>query len=410
MRKEIIDILSIYENILSNKTSINEASLLGGSSFKWGGGPSDHGGRKLGNWQSDNAWDIMTNENSPVYSISDGTISKLSGSDKLSSNGVVYGYNITVDTDNNSIFYTHLGKISSSLRQGGPIKKGELLGYVGKPKENPKWPTHVHIGIKSGDIKQFIGNDAVIIGASNVTTEPSTDAATGTTKGAGVQDPFGVKKLDRNDPAYKQLQQTATQMNLKEEKIYSKLGDRISSKFGDVIIPSSNNNKIKSPVNGVINNYHSDRSCNNQITIEHSIEGKSFYIQFCGISNPEVRDGRRVSKGDILGNTSKDVTVSLYDKGWSRLNLSTMLDKEIKIKEKSADIVSKKKNDKDNKEYKKETKYYDPLYPWIVKKLHDKIPSMTKGGEPKIKNFFDKYGMTSKKVDENVERIKTLLK
>ena len=38
------------------------------------------------------------------------------------------------------------------------------------------------------------------------------------------------------------------------------------------------------------------------------------------------------------------------------------------------------------------------------------MPSMTKGGEPKTKNFFNKYGMTNKKVDENIERIKTLLK
>jgi hypothetical protein len=35
---------------------------------------------------------------------------------------------------------------------------------------------------------------------------------------------------------------------------------------------------------------------------------------------------------------------------------------------------------------------------------------MSKGGEPKIKNFFTKHGMTSKKVDENIERIKKLLK
>ena len=49
----------------------------------------------------------------------------------------------------------------------------------------------------------------------------------------------------------------------------------------------------------------------------------------------------------------------------------------------------------------------------IVKKLQDKIPSITKNKKdekPKISNFFGKYGLTGKKIDENIERIKTLLK
>jgi hypothetical protein len=40
------------------------------------------------------------------------------------------------------------------------------------------------------------------------------------------------------------------------------------------------------------------------------------------------------------------------------------------------------------------------------------IPSITKnkkGEEPKISNFFNKYGMTTEKVNENIERIKKLL-
>ena len=34
---------------------------------------------------------------------------------------------------------------------------------------------------------------------------------------------------------------------------------------------------------------------------------------------------------------------------------------------------------------------------------------MTKGGEPTIKNFFNRNSMSSKKVDENIKRIKGLL-
>ena len=205
-----------------------------------------------------------------------------------------------------------------------------------------------------------------------------------------------------------------------EEKVYSKLGNEISSKFGNIIIPSRGNTKIKSPINGVVNNYHSDRHCTNKISIEHSIDDKLYYLQFCNISKPEIRDGKKVSKGDIIGSTSSDVTVSLYDKGLNRLNLPTMLNKEINKKEKSTNVISKTKNkdeDNNNNYDKKEITYYDPLLPWlgkkifdVGKKIQDKMPSMTKGGEPKTKNFFNKYGMSNKKVDENIERIKTLLK
>ena len=207
-----------------------------------------------------------------------------------------------------------------------------------------------------------------------------------------------------------------------EEKVYSKLGNEISSKFGNIIIPSRGNTKIKSPINGVVNNYHSDRHCTNKISIEHSIDDKLYYLQFCNISKPEIRDGKKVSKGDIIGSTSSDVTVSLYDKGLNRLNLPTMLNKEINKKEKSTNVISKTKNkdenNNNNNNYdKKEITYYDPLLPWlgkkifdVGKKIQDKMPSITKGGEPKTKNFFNKYGMSNKKVDENIERIKTLLK
>ena len=217
------------------------------------------------------------------------------------------------------------------------------------------------------------------------------------------------------------MTQAASKFGLKEEKIYSKLGNRISVNNRSIILPKNDNYTIKSPVNGVINNYRSNRYCVNQLTIQHSIEDKKYYLQFCNISDPQVNDGRKVSKGDVLGKTSTDVTVSLFDKVWNQIYLSKMLDKEI-----STNVISKKKSDnnKDNDKKddnnkgnnKKETEYYDPIYPWlgkkifdIGKKIQDKMPSMTKGGEPKTKNFFNKYGMTNKKVDENIERIKTLL-
>lgn len=266
----------VFNKILGMKESIHEASLFGGKSFKWGGGPSDHGSRSLGNWQSDNAWDIMAAEGVPVYSISDGTISKIGGSDKLSKNGVVYGYQVTVNTDNNSIFYTHFGKLGPNISQGASIKKGDLIGYIGKPKENDKWPTHVHIGIKKGNIKQFINTNADIIGAENITTDNSTDTFSTTTSGTKLpSEPFTKKSSDigGGDPF-------------------------VSHALGQVF------NKI--------------------FGLNESSSGKEKrYITFCNISNPKTfRNGQNISKGEVIGNTSTDVNVSKYDDSYNKVSLT----------------------------------------------------------------------------------------
>ena len=69
------------------------------------------------------------------------------------------------------------------------------------------------------------------------------------------------------------------------------------------------------------------------------------------------------------------------------------------------------KNDHDDKDKgdKKEKEYYDPYGIWFFNKVKEKMPSISKGGEPKISNFFNKYGLSGKKVNENIERIKKLL-
>jgi hypothetical protein len=270
------------------------------------------------------------------------------------------------------------------------------MGYVKNSESgNPK--AVLTFGFKGHDNHVHVSNqgDSSSAVIQHGTTQP------GTTKPETTQP-------DEDDVETKFLTKMAGQMGLKEEKIYSKLGDRILINNRSIIIPSNNNTTIKSPINGVITNNRSNTSCINQLIIQHSIENKLHYLKFCGISDPQVKDGKKISKGDILGKTSTDVTVSLFDESRNQIPLNKMLDKEV-----SKDAILNKKNNRNNYEYKKETEYYDPFYPWIGKKilgLGKKIPSMTKGGESKIKNFFNKHSMTSKKVDENIERIKKLLK
>ena len=425
MNKIINNIFESFDIILKeNKSSLNEvsstsSSLFGGSSVKI---PADGAHAGQSGWPSNNAWDIAAAPNTPVYAIASGKVITMNnyGTDLIETEGKrLYGYGFTVDSTDNlpDVYYTHLTTVS--VKQGDNIQCGQFLGYVMKSPKSVNYD-HVHIGVETGNIRKFLNPNGTLKCGGSITGE--------------LSEP--VKSTDKSDSDNNNdnnietafIRQLVTPLHgvitkgITEEKVYSKLGNEISSKFGNIIIPSRGNTKIKSPINGVVNNYHSDRHCTNKISIEHSIDDKLYYLQFCNISKPEIRDGKKVSKGDIIGSTSSDVTVSLYDKGLNRLNLPTMLNKEINKKEKSTNVISKTKNkdenNNNNNNYdKKEITYYDPLLPWlgkkifdVGKKIQDKMPSITKGGEPKTKNFFNKYGMSNKKVDENIERIKTLLK
>lgn len=163
------EVLRIKELMNLNEASNSSNSLFGGKSFTWGGGPSDHGSRKLGNWQSDNAWDIMASEGTPVYALDGGTVLKAHFAPYKR---VIYGWQITIRGKDNDIFYTHLSEKGPKITVGSKIEKGDLIGIIGKPTSS--WPTHVHIGInnktdiskymsKGGDLKNFIGGS---------TTEP----------------------------------------------------------------------------------------------------------------------------------------------------------------------------------------------------------------------------------------------
>jgi hypothetical protein len=150
--------------------------------------------------------------------------------------------------------------------------------------------------------------------------------------------------------------------------------------------------------------------------VEHEINDTIYYLQFCNITEPTAIGGRTVSKGTTLGKTSDDVRVSLYDSGWGRRNLVAMMDIETKKPVKSKVNPKKEKDDDDDKDKYKDkkepTKYYDPSLPFFFKKINDMIPSISKnkkGEEPKISNFFNKYSLSNKKVNEDIERIKRLL-
>ena len=409
MNKDIKDIIQSFDLMLNNKKSVvNEVALISpvdktsvnsGFGQRWG--------------RLHNGVDLAANA-IEIKSPADGVVEI--GAIKNDSCG---GTIVISHAGGYKTGFCHMQKII--VKPGDNVKQGDVIGISGGGKgdigRGRSDGRHLHFTLRKDgkvvDPMDYINKTGVIMTGSvpQSTTHNDTttdDATDNTTSGTTT-----TTKPEEDDIETKFIKGIASQLGLKEEKLYSKLGNRTSSSFGRITIPSTSNSKIKSPVNGVVNNYRSDNSCDNQITIQHNFEGHSYYLQFCGITEPEVRDGQRVSKGTVLGNTSSDVIVSVYNKGWERINIEKMLNKETDQTPPMKKIVNKRDDDNDDddkdKGDKKEKEYYDPYGIWFFNKVKEKMPSISKGGEPKISNFFNKYGLSGKKVNENIERIKKLL-
>lgn len=129
-------------------------------------------------------------------------------------------------------------------------------------------------------------------------------------------------------------------------------------RMGVVILPKSYNREIYSAISGKINNVRYNRKCKNQVTIEHRLGGKKYFLEYCGISNPKVSNGYVIKKGDLIGTTNNDVVVILYDSSFNQIPI------------KKIDYFSKKGSGID-KEYslktpKKNAQYADPLLAGIL--------------------------------------------
>ena len=147
-------------------------------------GPANHSKRKLGNWQSDNAWDVFAPAGSVVNSYTNGKVIKVRDTGKNS--GKIYGTQVSIKgTDGYSdIFYTHLKNVA--LKVGDVVSVGDKIGEVSEWVGHDK-STHVHIGLPEGKhLRDLLG------GSSNSSTskvspeqeETTSQQITGGSKGA----------------------------------------------------------------------------------------------------------------------------------------------------------------------------------------------------------------------------------
>ena len=103
------------------------------------------------------ALDVLAPRNTPVLAVEDGKIAKLF----LSEAGGITIYQFD-PTETYVYYYAHLERYADGLKEGGTVKRGQVIGYVGTTGNAPRDTPHLHFAIfKMGDEKKWWEGTAI---------------------------------------------------------------------------------------------------------------------------------------------------------------------------------------------------------------------------------------------------------
>lgn len=255
---------------------------------------------------------------------------------------------------------------------------------------------HLHISNRSGQESgepTTSASTTTTSGATSGTDSSSTDSSSSFDSGSGGGGAYQfAKKIGGG---------IIKAMGIKESFNPSSFGDNAKISKDKILIPKGHNTKIKSPISGKIVNFISNKSCVNQIVIEFSNRDDSGYLEYCGITKPSVNLNERISHGDVLGTTNNNVTVTYYSDQKRKMSINPNEDDKPSKDKGIVSLFNRRKNNVDKDRDDSDTKH-EPLnntnneYAKLFRKLNQNVK----------KSFYP----SQKKVDENIERIKGLIK
>ena len=88
------------------------------------------------------ALDILAPRNTPVVAVEDGTVAKLFLS-KAGGN-TIYQFDPNREY---AYYYAHLERYADGLKEGEPVRRGEVIGFVGTSGNAPKNTPHLHFAV-----------------------------------------------------------------------------------------------------------------------------------------------------------------------------------------------------------------------------------------------------------------------
>lgn len=295
--KLIKDILSIYDTILENKEMGEAVDSYDNVDFKNIG----HGNPSSDNINTALLQDIQTAAKNAGLKVD--VTTAVSGHKKGTRHETGQAVDIAIINGIGSDGATSGTNGNAKFRELGNKLKDTLvsMGYVWNSESgNPKavlWQTNKG------------GNHFNHVHVSNTTSSSGTTKPSDTNSTTSTPD----STEDSGEFAKKVGTALLKGIGIQEERVYSSFGKNYEIKYGEVIVPKNDNKKIKSSVSGVITSYSYNSSCKNQLVIKFEINGSTFYLEYCGLESHLVRKGASVEKGDLIGISDSDVTITLYD-------------------------------------------------------------------------------------------------
>jgi hypothetical protein len=343
-------------------------------------------------------------------------ISRLNG---IGSNGASNG------TNGNSEFRALGNKVKNALVSMGyrwNSERGNDKAVLWQTDMGGNHFNHLHISnqSESGSGAPIASTDVENPTSTETNTSASTE--TNTTASTKVPKSGGAETFAKNigGKILKSIMGITESFNL------SSFGNNSKSLGGKIFIPKNDNVKIKSPVSGTAVDIISNSSCVNQIVIEFNHEGQPHYLEYCGIKRPSVQVGEKIFIDKVLGHTDSNVTVKLYSEEKKVKNIDVNPSDNIapvgNIFRKKDDEDNKVnrdgKNDEDNKvnRYKIKNDYDDKKNDSDYDKNNDNDYDLNNKNEysklflKAYRNLKKSFYPKQKKVDEQIERIKSLLK
>ena len=373
--KTIKEILSLYDVILENKNVTEASDVYDDVDFENIG---------QGNPASDNIntsllQDVQSAAKSAGLKVNITTA--VSGHDKGTRHETGDAVDVARINGIGSGGATNSTNGNAKFRELGNKLKDALvsMGYVWNTESgNPKavlWQTNTG------------GNHFNHVHISNTTSTQSKD--TDTTNTSSNTNTNSVS--DKNDGFLAQVAKgLVAKMGITESLDYESLGKKTSLRFGDILIPKKENSNIKSPVSGVVSKYFND--CNG-LTIKFESEGKTSYLNYCGVESSRFRIGQKIKKGEVIGSPDSDVKVTLLnskgDKQKINSNKKTDSDKGFSSFFKTDSKTTTYPDKSDSKDY---SRYDNELAREFIK-MKDNLFKVNK----------------KDKLEENIKRIKGLL-
>jgi len=166
-------------------------------------------------------------------------------------------------------------------------------------------------------------------------------------------------------------------IGINEGRFYSTFGNNYNLSSGKIILPKDSNPEIKSPVDGTV------RLGLDKVMVDFDFNGEPSYIEYDGIVPKDIRSGKKVKKGDILGEPISDVTVRIHSANGKKIQIDPKKELE-KTK---------------NKKIEHDSDYRSP---------DNEYSKLLRRGYRNLKNSFKIE--KKDKLEENINRIKGLLK